>query len=62
MSYQIGKLQILKFLVDTKTILQDAFELRNFHDFLMLNGNIPIALQRWELLGLQDEISTFWED
>jgi hypothetical protein len=25
--------------------------LRHFHDFLMKNGNVPIALQRWEYLG-----------
>ena len=25
--------------------------LRAFHNFVWKNGNVPIALQRWELLG-----------
>ena len=28
-----------------------GFSLRAFHDRLWLEGNVPIALQRWELLG-----------
>jgi hypothetical protein len=34
----------------------DAFSLRDFHDFLWNNGNVPIALQRWQYLGLNDQI------
>lgn len=26
------------------------------HDYRWLNGNVPIALCRWELLGLADEL------
>ena len=55
-SYQIGKLQIYKFLADARRQKGDAFSLRDSHDFLWQNGNIPIALQRWEYLGLKDEI------
>lgn len=55
-TYQIGKLQILKFLSDAKIQLGDKFSLRDFHDYLMLNGNVPIALLRWEYLGLRDEV------
>jgi len=55
-TYQIGKLQILKFLSDSKIQLGDKFNLKDFHDYLMLNGNVPIALLRWEYLGLRDEI------
>jgi len=29
----------------------DKFSLRAFHDFVWKNGNIPIALQRWEYVG-----------
>lgn len=50
-SYQIGKIQILKLLADAKTREGDQFRLRRFHDFLWKNGNVPIALQRWEYLG-----------
>jgi uncharacterized protein (DUF885 family) len=56
MAYQIGKIQVLKFLADARTCLGEDFRLREFHDSLWLNGNVPIALQRWEMLGLRDEI------
>jgi uncharacterized protein (DUF885 family) len=55
-SYQIGKLQIYKFLADARRQKGDAFSLRAFHNFVWQNGNVPIALQRWEYLGLRDEI------
>ncbi len=54
-TYQIGKLQIIKFLSDAKIQLGNEFNLREFHDYLMLNGNVPIALLRYEYLGLDDE-------
>jgi uncharacterized protein (DUF885 family) len=34
----------------------DKFSLRDFHDYVWRNGNVPLSLQRWELLGLDDEI------
>src|SRR6516165_11250441 len=51
MTYQIGKLQILKFLADARMQQGDKFNLRAFHDFVWKNGNVPIALQEWEYLG-----------
>jgi len=57
-SYQIGKTQILHFLADAQTRQGDKFSLRAFHDFLWLNGNVPIVLQRWEYLGLKDDLET----
>src|SRR5262245_8685389 len=51
MTYQIGKLQILKFLANARMQQGDKFNLRAFHDFLWKNGNVPIALQQWEYLG-----------
>ena len=59
-TYQIGKLQIFKFLSDAKITLGGDFNLRHFHDYMMENGNVPIALQRWEYLGLTDEIKKLW--
>jgi uncharacterized protein (DUF885 family) len=50
-SYQIGKLQIMKFLADARMQQGEKFSLRAFHDFVWKNGNVPIALQRWEYLG-----------
>ncbi len=55
-TYQIGKLQIIKFLADARLNQRDSFDLRAFHDYLWQNGNAPIALLRWEYLGLSDEI------
>ena len=54
MTYQIGKLQILKFLADARMQQGDKFNLRAFHDFLWENGNVPIALQQWEYLGFAE--------
>ena len=51
MTYQIGKLQILKFLAAARMQLGDKFSLRAFHDFVWKNGNVPIALQEWEYLS-----------
>jgi uncharacterized protein (DUF885 family) len=53
-TYQIGKLQIMKFLADARMQQGDKFNLRAFHDFVWKNGNVPISLQRWEYLGLHD--------
>jgi len=50
-TYQIGKLQIIKFLADTRMQQGEKFNLRTFHDFVWKNGNVPIALQQWEYLG-----------
>jgi len=53
-SYQIGKLQILQMLEDARQKEGDQFSLQRFHDYVWLNGNVPIALQRWEYLGAKD--------
>lgn len=55
-SYQVGKIQILSFLADSRLDRGDDFSLRDFHDYLMKNGNVPIALQRWEYLGRKDDV------
>jgi uncharacterized protein (DUF885 family) len=55
-SYQIGKIQIMHFIADAKILLKEKFDLRALHNYLWLNGNVPIALLRWEYLGLRDEV------
>jgi uncharacterized protein (DUF885 family) len=55
-SYLIGKTQILQMLADARRLKADAFSLRAFHDFVWLNGNVPLCLQRWEYLGLRDDL------
>jgi len=59
-TYQIGKLQILKLIADARLIMGETFNLKDYHDYMMQNGNVPIALQRWEYLGLKDEIEKLW--
>ena len=55
-TYQIGKLQITKFLAEARLQQGEKFNLRAFHDFVWKNGNVPISLQRWEYLGAPEEI------
>ena len=58
LTYQIGKLQITKFLAEARMQQREKFNLRAFHDFVWKNGNVPISLQRWEFLGASEEVPT----
>jgi Bacterial protein of unknown function (DUF885) len=55
-AYEIGKLQIERMLAQRRLQLGDQFKLREFHDYVWSNGNVPLSLQRWELLGLDDDV------
>jgi uncharacterized protein (DUF885 family) len=57
-SYQIGKLQIQRFLAAAQTAQGNRFDLQKAHDSLWRNGNVPIALQEWELLGSTADLKT----
>lgn len=59
-SYTVGAFQLQELLADRKRQLGDAFELGRFHDWLMNAGRLPVALLRWELTGLDDEVSELW--
>lgn len=56
-SYEIGKFQIIRFLADARRQEGDKFNLRTFHDFVWQNGNVPLSLQRWELLGVKEDLN-----
>ena len=43
-------------IADARLAQGETFTLRAFHDFLWKNGNVPLSLQRWELLGDRSEI------
>ena len=58
-TYQIGKLQIMKFLAEARLQQGEKFNLRAFHDFVWKNGNVPITLQRWEFTGVVNEVQKF---
>jgi uncharacterized protein (DUF885 family) len=47
-SYQAGKLQIIKFLADARLRAGDKFDIKALNDFVWRNGNVPIELQRHE--------------
>lgn len=55
-AYQTGKLQILRLITDARLRQGEKFRLRDAHDFLFVNGYVPLSLQRWEYLGLRDEV------
>jgi hypothetical protein len=50
LTYQVGKTQIMRLLADCARSAGDGFDLQGFHDRLWHEGNVPISLQRWELL------------
>lgn len=58
--YNIGMLQMQRLLADRKRQMRDDFELRAFHDELLAYGWLPLSLIRWEMTGLNDEVSGFW--
>jgi uncharacterized protein (DUF885 family) len=55
-AYEIGKLQIERMLAERHLQQGGKFTLREFHDYVWSNGNVPLSLQRWELLGLEDDV------
>lgn len=55
-AYEIGKLQIERMLADRRLQQGGKFSLRAFHDYVWTNGNVPLSLQRWELLGPNEDI------
>jgi hypothetical protein len=55
-AYEIGKLQIERMMAMRRLQQGDNFKLREFHDYVWSNGNVPLSLQRWELVGLDDDL------
>lgn len=57
LSYQVGKTQLLAMVADAVRVRGEELSLQDLHDYIWVNGNVPIALLRWELLGLTDELA-----
>lgn len=55
-AYEIGKLQIERMLAERRLQQGKKFTLREFHDYVWSNGNVPLSLQRWEMLGLNADL------
>jgi Bacterial protein of unknown function (DUF885) len=56
LTYQIGKTQLIALLADAVRVRGADLDLQALHDAIWVNGNVPVALLRWELLGLTDEL------
>ena len=54
----VGKVQFMKLFRDRSRQLGDDFELQSFMDEFFESGLIPIALIRWEMTGMDDEMRT----
>jgi uncharacterized protein (DUF885 family) len=61
LGYTIGMLQMQNLLAERKRQLRDDFILKEFHDTFMAAGRLPIALLRWEMTGLDDEVRDLWQ-
>jgi hypothetical protein len=60
-SYVTGKYLLERALADFRRLRQEsgeAFSLKDFFDRLNEIDSIPISLARWEMTGLDDDIST----
>ncbi|MGG8405668.1 DUF885 family protein, partial [Streptomyces sp. 12297] len=56
LSYLAGKAQVLDLLTACARRAGTDFSLAAFHERLWREGNVPLALQRWELLGTSDHL------
>jgi hypothetical protein len=56
LTYQVGKTQLIALIADAVRVRGANLDLRALHDAIWVNGNVPVALLRWELLGLTDEL------
>lgn len=61
LGYTIGSFQMYKLLGERKRQLGEDFVLREFHDQFMAAGGLPIALIRYEMTGLDDEVRQFFD-
>ena len=57
LTYQIGKTQLIALIADAVRLRGADLDLQALHDAIWVNGNVPVALLRWELLGLTDELA-----
>lgn len=60
MTYTIGSMQLQKLMVDRRRQLGDAFSIKDYHDYLMNTGRLPVSLLRYDLTGYDDEVKAFW--
>ena len=59
MAYHVGKQEVLRLVTDAAVAAtRDGaeFSLREVHDFVWRNGNVPMSLLRWEFLGDRGDV------
>ncbi|HEX9656569.1 MAG TPA: DUF885 family protein [Bacteroidota bacterium] len=61
-SYITGKYLIERLIADRSRQLGDKFRLKTFFDQMYGVGIIPVSLIRWQMTGLEDEISNLKEE
>jgi len=54
--YLVGKLQLQRLVADAARAQGAAFRIRDVHDHIWRDGNVPLSLQRFELLGDRSEL------
>lgn len=61
MTYTIGAIQLQELMMDRKRQLGDKFSIKDYHDYLMTAGRLPISLLRYDLTGYDDQVKPFWK-
>ena len=59
MTYQVARTQVYRLMADRQMQLGPKFDLKAFNDALLATGQISVALARFEMTGLDDEVSVF---
>lgn len=49
-AYKVGMMEILRLREEAKEALGDKFDLRDFHDVVLKNGQMPLSILR-EIVG-----------
>ena len=62
LAYVTGFTQFYKLLADRVHQLGEDFNMREFMDEFFAPGQIPMALIRWEMTGLTDEVEKLWNE
>ncbi|MDM7929779.1 DUF885 family protein [Blastomonas fulva] len=60
MTYTIGSIQLQKMLVDRRRQLGEKFSIKDFHDYLMNTGRLPVSLLHYDLTGNDEEVRRLW--
>ncbi len=60
LAYVTGFTQFYQLLADRARQLGEDFNMREFMDEFFAAGQIPLALIRWEMTGLTDEMEKLW--